>query len=276
MKILVTGAGGKTGQAVAERLLARGMQVRGFFRRAKPLELSGVEAIYGDMLDPDAWQEALTGVDRVYHIAPNMHPAETAIGLLALQEAKKAAVSRFVYHSVLHPQAEEMPHHWQKLRVEEALFKSGLPYAVLQPAAYMQNILPQWAVIKATGVMTMPYPVNTRISLVDLADVSEAAAIVLIETGYEAGSFELVGSPPLSQEEIARELSQAASRPVTATFQPLEEWAASAGQLPVYARETLLAMFRYYAAHGFTGSPVVLGHLLGRPPRSLADCAAGW
>ena len=34
-----------------------------------------------------------------------------------------------------------MPHHWLKMRVEEKLFASGLPFTILQPAAYMQNVL---------------------------------------------------------------------------------------------------------------------------------------
>jgi hypothetical protein len=35
---------------------------------------------------------------------------------------------RLVYHSVLHPQTEQMPHHWHKLRVEEMLLESRLPW----------------------------------------------------------------------------------------------------------------------------------------------------
>ena len=57
------------------------------------------------------------------------------------EAARRAGIRHLVYHSVLHPQVEAMPHHWQKMRVEEQLFAAGLPYTILQPAAYMQNVL---------------------------------------------------------------------------------------------------------------------------------------
>ncbi len=56
----------------------------------------------------------------------------------------RSGVTRFVYHSVLHPQIEAMPHHWQKMRTEEMLFAAGFELTVLQPTAYMQNILGAW------------------------------------------------------------------------------------------------------------------------------------
>ncbi len=63
------------------------------------------------------------------------------IGKLVIDEARKAGVKHFVYHSVLHPQTEKMNHHWQKMHVEEMIFESGLPFTILQPAPYMQNLL---------------------------------------------------------------------------------------------------------------------------------------
>ncbi len=55
------------------------------------------------------------------------------------------------------------------------LFASGLEITVLQPAAYMQNILAAWPAV-SEGVFRAPYPAGTRLSLVDLDDVAEAAA----------------------------------------------------------------------------------------------------
>ena len=93
------------------------------------------------MRDDDAIRFAMQGVRAVYHICPNMSPDEIAIGKLVIGEARKVQVEHFVYHSVLHPQTEKINHHWQKLQVEEMIFKSGLPFTILQPAPYMQNLL---------------------------------------------------------------------------------------------------------------------------------------
>ncbi|MFQ5746975.1 MAG: NmrA family NAD(P)-binding protein, partial [Gemmatimonadota bacterium] len=169
--VLVTGAAGKTGRAVIRALAARGDRIRGLVRRpeqAAELEAQGeAETIAGDLLDPDALARACAGTRAVYHICPNLHPAEAEIGRAAIEAARAAGVERFAFHSVLHPQIEAMPHHWRKLRVEEALIESGLPFTILQPAAYMQNVLGRLAEIAETGRHRVPYPVETRLCLVD-------------------------------------------------------------------------------------------------------------
>ena len=77
-----------------------------------------------------------------------------------------------------------MTHHWNKLRVEETLFESGLSYTILQPASYMQNVLGGWQAIVEHGVYAAPYSVETRMSMVDLEDIAEATAVVLTEPGH--------------------------------------------------------------------------------------------
>ncbi len=272
MTILVTGAGGKTGRHVIEALLARGARVRAWVRapeRAGAWRALGVETVAGDMMDAARWPEALAGVDAVYHIAPNMFPREFDLGRLAIDAAARAGIRYFVYHSVLHPQTEAMPHHWWKLRVEEYLFTSGLPFTILQPTAYMQNLLIQMPSILQNGVLRQPYAPEARISLVDLRDVAEAAAIVLLEPGHEAATYELVGAPPLSQHEAAAILARSLHRPVRAEAIPRDIWASQAPGLSDYARATLLKMFEYYEKHGLAGNPNALRWLLGREPRSL-------
>jgi uncharacterized protein YbjT (DUF2867 family) len=127
--------------------------------------------------------QAVQDVRVIYHICPNVSPDELSIGRTAIAAARKAGVEHFVFHSVLHPQAESMPHHWQKLRIEEQLLESGLPYTILQPAVYMQNILVHWQTILSKGTYPVPYPVETRLSYVDLEDVAHIAAMVLTESG---------------------------------------------------------------------------------------------
>jgi uncharacterized protein YbjT (DUF2867 family) len=113
-----------------------------------------------------------------------MNPAEVEIGEGVIVAACAAGVEHVVYHSVLHPQTEAMPHHWSKLRVEEKLFESGLAYTILQPAAYMQNVLAYWEAIMEHGVYPVPYAVEARLSMVDLEDVARSAALILTEPGH--------------------------------------------------------------------------------------------
>jgi uncharacterized protein YbjT (DUF2867 family) len=274
--ILVTGAAGKTGKAVIKALAARGASARALIRRperaAELKALGAAEISIGGFDDAAALSRAATGVDAIYHICPNVSRDELTFAQAVAAAARAHNVGRFVFHSVLHPQIEAMPHHWQKMRVEEFLFTAGFDLTVLQPTAYMQNILGAWRAIADDRVFRVPYPVGTRLSLADLDDVAEAAALVLTTTGHGGATYELVGTPPLSQTEVAAALSTALGREVRAEAETVEAWdvRARAAGMGEQERTTLAAMFRYYASHGLIGNPNTLHHLLGRPPNDLA------
>jgi uncharacterized protein YbjT (DUF2867 family) len=274
--ILVTGAAGKTGKAVIEALAARGARARALIRRperaAELKALGAAEVSIGGFDDAAALSRAATGVDAIYHICPNVSRDELAFAQAVATAARAHNVGRFVFHSVLHPQIEAMPHHWQKMRVEEFLFSAGVDLTILQPTAYMQNILGAWRSIVSDGVFHVPYPVGTRLSLVDLDDVAEAAALVLTTTGHGGASYELAGTPPLSQTDVAIALGTALGRTVRAEAETVDTWEARAraAGMGEQERTTLAAMFRYYAEHGLIGNPNTLHHLLGRPPNNLA------
>lgn len=276
--ILITGAGGKTGRAVVAALARRGAPVRALVRhadRVDPLHaLGAAEALVGDLRNEEDLRRACRGVGSVYLICPNMQPDEFEMGQNVLAAAEAAGAARLVYHSVLHPQTEAMPHHWQKLRVEEYLFTRGIDYTIVQPAAYMQNVLAGWSTIVDEGVYRVPYAPETRLGMVDLLDVAEAAATVLLDPGHVGATYELCGPEMLTQHDVAAVLAEVLERPVLAEAQSRSEWRAAASTaLSDYALDTLIAMFDYYERHGFGGNPNVLTMLLGRRPTSFADFA---
>ncbi len=268
--ILVTGAAGKTGRAVLRALHRRDASVRALVRRPEQValvrSLGAHEVVVGDMRDTSLLRRAMEGIQAVYHIPPNMFPDEVGLAEGLLRTAREAHVRLFVYHSVLHPQIEKMPHHWQKLRVEERIFESGLDFTILQPAVYMQNILAYWRTIVEEGVYRVPYGEDTRLTWVDLADVGEVAAQVLTEPGHEGAIYELCGADTLTPAQIALVLTRVLKRPVRAERLPLDRWEAQAVHLSPYARETLKRMFQYYDRFGMWGNPNVLRWLLGRCP----------
>lgn len=230
--------------------------------------LGAKEAVVGDMRDEMTLSRAAGNVRAVYHICPNVHPDEITIGKSVIAAASQAGVKQFVFHSVMHPQTEEMPHHWKKLRVEEALFASGLPYTILQPASYMQNVLARWVDIAEHGVYAVPYSVEARMSMVDLDDVAQAAAIVLTEPGHLGATYELAGPELLTQTQVAETLSKHLNRPVRAEQVTIDAWTrqAQASGMGAYQIGTLVKMFRYYDRCGFWGNPRTLAYVIGRAP----------
>jgi dihydroflavonol-4-reductase len=71
-RVLVTGASGFVGSAVARAALARGWQVRVLVRETSPRENLhdlNVEIVTGDMRDPESMRRALQGVRYLFHVA---------------------------------------------------------------------------------------------------------------------------------------------------------------------------------------------------------------
>jgi len=277
--ILVTGAAGKTGRAIIRALSEKNERIRALVYRGEQsciVESCGaVEVVVSDMRDVDAFIQSAEGVDKIYHICPNMNSDEVEIGFAAISAAQAAAVDQFVYHSVLHPQTQKMPHHWLKLQVEELLLESNLPFTILQPTIYMQNVHAEWQRIFDDGIYSVPYSIEMNLSMVDLEDVARVAAIILTETGHLGATYELSGPNMMSAELVAIIFSKKLGRRIKAETEPIEEWVegAKASGLGKYQIETLVKMFRYYDTFGFPGNQRVLGYLLGRSPTDFSEFA---
>ena len=78
--ILITGATGKTGQAVIDALAVRGghrlraLVQPGRQRSAAAIKISAqAEIMVGDLLNADTLAAAFSGVHALYHICPNVH-----------------------------------------------------------------------------------------------------------------------------------------------------------------------------------------------------------
>ena len=73
-RILVIGASGKTGTAVARQLLEKGYPVNALVRRhdhrSQALRDAGASIFLGDLVEPDDLRQAMRGVQRAYFIAP--------------------------------------------------------------------------------------------------------------------------------------------------------------------------------------------------------------
>jgi len=74
MKILATGAGGLLGRYVIKKLISYGFEVKGFDLFPPPHEFSKIDWIQGDIRDSNKVNDAVKGVDAVFHLAGRMPP----------------------------------------------------------------------------------------------------------------------------------------------------------------------------------------------------------
>ncbi len=113
-KVMITGATGFIGKALADVYRARGVEVAGVARR--PGTETG--AVAGDVSDPAPWANAIDGCDIVYHTAAVVSLVESretawAVNVRGTQrligEAAKRGVKRFVYMSSVAAMGFETP-----------------------------------------------------------------------------------------------------------------------------------------------------------------------
>jgi uncharacterized protein YbjT (DUF2867 family) len=146
--ILVTGATGRQGGAVARELLRRGYAVRGLTRNpesaaARALASLGATVIRGDFGNPDSLDAALTGADGVFAVTnfwEHGYDGEVLHGRNLVDAAVRAETPFFVFSSVASAdRATNIPHFESKWAIEKYLRQSGLDHAVLRPVSFMEN-----------------------------------------------------------------------------------------------------------------------------------------
>jgi uncharacterized protein YbjT (DUF2867 family) len=270
--ILVAGATGNVGSSLVRELLATGERPRAFVRdleKGREVLGDGVELAEGDFERPETIDAALDGADRLFVLTPST-PRLREHERNLLEAAKRARV-RVVKVSAL-TAGEQSP--METIRAhgeaEQDLKRSGLPYTILQPSFYMQNV---FAMVNG-GVIATAAGAG-RVSMVDTRDVGAAAAAVLTDAGHDGKTYVLTGREALTFDEAAQTLSEATGteiRHVSVTEDDIrnalrqmtgDEWLAN----------LLAALSAVIADDQLATVTDSLRALAGRAPRSLSDFA---
>jgi uncharacterized protein YbjT (DUF2867 family) len=222
--ILVTGATGQQGGAVARALLSRGHHVKALTRKpdseaARQLASAGADIVAGDLADAASVVRAAKDADTMF-LMGNSYEAglqeETRQGILAADAAKAAGIGHLIYSSVADADKKTgIPHFESKYLVEKHVVGLGIPYTISAPAAFMENAVAPWS-IDALRQGTHPFalPAKRVLQLVSLTDIGAFVAALVERREQVFGKrFDFAGDE-LSGEEQAKILSEAIGRPI--------------------------------------------------------------
>jgi len=199
--IVVTGATGRQGGAVARKLVSDGWSVRALVRdadkpAARTLAGLGVTLVTGDLNDPDSVARAVEGAYGVYSVQSwsDGVDAEERQGTTLVDAAADARVEHFVYSSVAGADEKTgVPHFESKARIEEHIQDVGLPFTVFRPVYLMENLLWQSDAI-CSGHIDPPIGPDIPLQFVAVDDVASFVALAFRSPGGWLGhTTELAG-----------------------------------------------------------------------------------
>ena len=231
--VLVTGATGNQGGAVAEHLLASGEEfdVRGLTRdpsseAAQELESHGVTMVEGDLNDPETLREPVSDADAVFAVTnfwTQGYERQVEQGTNLADVAAEEGVDQFVLSGVgSHHHETGIPHFDSAWEIEQHAQGLDLPMTVLQPVFFFQNF-EAFVEDILEGTIALPLAEGVALQMIDVDDVGRAAAVSLADPEAFVGErFELAGDE-LTLAEAANVLSEVTGVDVEPYHVPIED-----------------------------------------------------
>jgi uncharacterized protein YbjT (DUF2867 family) len=184
--VLVLGATGTQGGAIARALLAARLTVRALVRdplsdRALALKAAGAALVDGDLDDTTSLARAFEGVEAVYAITTPFGAGadeEVRQGLNIVAAALRADLQWLILASVAAAGRAPVPHFSSKARIEQQLKDSDVPWTVIAPSYFYENVLSARDAIRE-GRLPIALPADTPLHQVALADLGTLVVAVL-------------------------------------------------------------------------------------------------
>lgn len=272
--ILITGATGTIGSQLLAALKQKGLDVAAMTSRPGNT-VPGYRTVQGNFADPASLREAFKGFDTVFLLQPMVQDM-VEFGFNAVAAAKEAGVRHIVRSSGAGADASS-PFSIAKAHgtIDQEVRESGLGWTVLCPTSFMQNHVTFNAGQIASGAYYAPHG-EGAISLVDVRDIAESAAVVLADPAAHSGqTYTLTGSKALTDAEQMSIISNAIGREVK--YVDIPEASAKAAMtemgMPAIVIDWLMSLNAVIKAGYAAGVSGDVTRLTGKSPRTFEDFA---
>ncbi len=248
-KVLVYGAGGVQGGAVARKLLEEGYTVHTIVRspdKATQLQEQGITAFVGDLTDADSLTSAHDGVSKVFLLLPVDYDLERNRQFIrnTVDAAKHANVKLLVFNTSGSVLDDDTGVTAIDIKRELIAYvkQSGIPSIILQPTFYMENFL----IPGVVGNQTLAYPVpsNSAISWISMEDAAAYGVYALNHPELAGQTLPIVGPEALTGNQLAEQFSAALDREIQFFSLPVEAFEEAISQ--VLGKETAAGLADSY------------------------------
>jgi uncharacterized protein YbjT (DUF2867 family) len=232
--ILVTGATGQQGGAVARELLGAGHRVKAMTRNpggdgAKELAALGAEVVQGDLNDVASLERAVEGAWGVFAVQNTWEAGidgEEEQGKRLAEISRERGVHHLVYTSVGSADRETgIPHFDNKWRIEEAIRGLEFPsYTILRPVFFMENWLAPWfrpAIDE--GTVAIGIRPDTQLQMIAVDDIGRYGRVAFEKSEEFNGRAIDIAGDELTMPEVADAIGRASGRTLSFFQVPIEQ-----------------------------------------------------
>jgi uncharacterized protein YbjT (DUF2867 family) len=267
--ILVTGATGNAGGGVVNGLLELGAEVRGLVRAGSEGDLpGGVEAVIGDLNDPESLREPLDGVSAVFLLS-GYDGIEQSLALM-----READVERVVLLSSSAAPTGNLDNAVARYHIlsERAVSESGLPRIFLQPNSFMANAFRWLPQLEKGDAIRGPFG-DVAISTIHPDDLGAVAARALTSDEHEGRTYRLSGPEALRPAEQVAIMAKYTGRDMR--FEPQSDEVARAEMEAQMPKEYVDAFFEFFSEGTVDETTVhpTVKQVTGKEPRSFEEWA---
>lgn len=226
--IVITGATGQLGRLVIAALLNKvpANKIVAAVRdieKAKDIAALGVVVRYADYNQPNSWDAAFQGAEKVLLISSSEIGQRKQQHQTVIDAAKRAGVSLLAYTSILHADTSTLSLAQEHKETEAAIFASGLPYVILRNGWYLENYIPGIAAAQSLGAVYGAAE-EGRISAASREDYANAAAEVLSSAQHSDKIYELAGDAAFTMAEYAAVISTLSGKAIPYVNLPQESF----------------------------------------------------
>lgn len=238
--VVVIGATGRQGGAVARRLLADGWQVRGLTRNpsrpaAMRLASLGVEIVHGDLDDPASLRPPMKGAYGVFSVQDFWEVGlqrEIRQGRAVADAAVAEGIKHFIFGSVGACERTAglgITHFEAKAVIEKYLATLPLQVTAFRPVTFFENFIsPRFvSAFFDQGVFRFPFPGQRPFQMVALEDLAVFVSLALANPDIYVGRAIEVASDIVTMESFSDAVGEAIGQPVTFRQIPLVPFAAA-------------------------------------------------